>query len=134
MFALSFWDNVLSESTDISKYVFYPLCIFTKNFIADRFGLTPPIFDELAEESHFRCYWWNPESFKHVIIGIPSHFISYHFIWVSFHWSIRETCILSNILKYCEISWSSWLNIIWFSSIEWPDEFISGSVTVNNEF
>ena len=125
---------MLGKSTDICEYIFYPLRIFTKNFVADRFGLAPPIFDELAKESHFRCYRWNSKCFEHVIICIPSHFIPYHFIWVSFHWSIWETCVLSNILKYSKIPWCSWLNIIRFSSVEWPDKFVPWCVTVYYEF
>lgn len=123
-----------SNSTNICKNVLYPSRILSYYFKAYWLWLTSPIINKLSKISHFSSYRWNSKCGKHIIICIPSHFVSDNFIRISFHWSFWEVGMIRNIFKNCQISWRSCFNIIWFSTIVRPYKIISWSVTIYYEF
>lgn len=114
--------------------ILHPPGVFSQDFIAHTFGLTPPVLNILAKETHLRSHGGNAVSSHQVIILVTTHLIANYLVRISFHHAIREWSVLRYILEHRQIPWRPSFNIIRFASIVWPNEFVARSMTINNEF
>jgi cytosine/uracil/thiamine/allantoin permease len=126
--------NLVCNCCDVLHNVFDPSAVIAQNFVANRFRLASPVFNVLTKVAHFRGYGRDSESGKEVIVSISSHFVTNYLIRITFHYSVWEWSVLSNILENGERTRNSLFYIIWFTTIEWPYEIITRSMAIDNEF
>jgi len=118
----------------VLKYVFNPSRVFLQDLEANTLGLTPPIIDELAKESHLRGDTGNSMHLEDIVVCIPTHLISDDLVWVTLHHAVREWCVLPDVLEQLKIPWVSVLDVVVLATVVWPNEVVSWSVTVDDEF
>lgn len=113
--------------------ILHPCTLFFHDVIASTCIFELPLIIELTNKTKFCRHRWNTKLVKSPIVLVTPKSQSHYFFTCAFHRSNREWCISWNLGENLHNTWTTVLNIILLSTIEWINESITIWMNVNDE-
>ena len=92
-----------------------------------------PLVFELADKAKLCGNWWDTEFAQSPIVLVSSDSDTHYLLGGTLKSACWELSICFNIFKDWKDAWSSLINVIFLTAIEWVDESISITVSVDNK-
>jgi len=110
-----------------------PATLFTHDILSSSSISNLPLIDELTNVSYFSCHWWNSKLSKGPVILVTADGYTHSVFGRSCQSSFREWRIFGDFCENWQDSWSSLIDVIFLSTVEWVDKGITIRVSVDNE-